>query len=185
MSETTRRAVFSRAALTGAAAVLAQVAAWVRPAGATPSASPAGSGPDAAEAAPGPVIARTRDIPVGGGVVIEDKYVVTRPRKNVFRAFSAVCTHQGCPVADVRNGTINCPCHGSRFAITDGSVLEGPAERPSPGRGSGSPRAGSASPERAARPGRTRRPGCPCAPGALSGKRNFFRIREPADTGPP
>jgi len=76
------------------------------------------------------VIARVRDIPVGGGKVIRGRYVVTRPRKRVFRVFDAACTHQGCPVADVRDGTIICPCHGSRFAITDGSVVAGPARRP-------------------------------------------------------
>jgi Rieske Fe-S protein len=123
LSETTRRTVFSRAALAGAAAFIAQAVAWVRPARAAESA-------EAAETAAGPVIARTKDIPVGGGKVIAGKYVVTRPRRNVFRAFSAVCTHQGCTVANVRGGTINCPCHGSKFKITNGAAVAGPAKRP-------------------------------------------------------
>ena len=29
----------------------------------------------------------------------------------------------------VTNATIRCPCHGSRFAITDGTVVNGPADR--------------------------------------------------------
>lgn len=124
MSESTRRAVFTRTALAGAAAFLAQVIARVRPADAATSAEPA------AERVPGPVIARVRDIPVGGGKVIGRRWVVTRPRKRVFRVFDARCTHQGCPVTEVRDGTIICPCHGSRFDITDGSVVEGPARRP-------------------------------------------------------
>jgi Rieske Fe-S protein len=43
-------------------------------------------------------------------------------------ALLASCTHQGCqpePVAD----RLACPCHGSEFGF-DGSVLQGPAERP-------------------------------------------------------
>ncbi|MFE2424409.1 Rieske (2Fe-2S) protein [Streptomyces hokutonensis] len=45
-------------------------------------------------------------------------------------AFYAKCTHQGCRVSEVSNGTIACPCHGSIFDITDGSVLSGPATTP-------------------------------------------------------
>jgi Rieske Fe-S protein len=30
----------------------------------------------------------------------------------------------------VSGGTINCPCHGSTFKITDGSVVTGPATSP-------------------------------------------------------
>jgi Rieske Fe-S protein len=70
------------------------------------------------------------DIPVGGGKVIDKKVVVTQPTKGDFRAFSAICTHQGCPVSAVEGGTINCPCHGSKYSIEDGSVKGGPAPKP-------------------------------------------------------
>ncbi|WP_030866968.1 Rieske (2Fe-2S) protein [Streptomyces sp. NRRL S-37] len=75
----------------------------------------------------------TADVPVGGGTVLPDeKIVVTQPREGDFKAFSAICTHQNCVVADVADGTVNCACHGSRFRITDGSVERGPATRPLP-----------------------------------------------------
>jgi Rieske Fe-S protein len=71
------------------------------------------------------------EIPVGGGTVIADeKVVVTQPVPGTFAAFSAICTHRGCTVNKVANGTIDCPCHGSKFAVADGSVVEGPASRP-------------------------------------------------------
>ena len=57
----------------------------------------------------------------------DEKVVVTQPSRGRFRCFTAVCTHQGCLVSDVEGGTINCPCHGSRFSIADGSVANGPA----------------------------------------------------------
>ncbi|MFI9825242.1 Rieske (2Fe-2S) protein [Streptomyces sp. NPDC052013] len=81
----------------------------------------------------GKTLAPTSNIPVGGGLIIaEEKIVVTQPEPGKFKAFSAVCTHAGCAVASVDNGTINCPCHGSKFHITDGGVARGPATSPLP-----------------------------------------------------
>jgi Rieske Fe-S protein len=78
-------------------------------------------------------LAATADVPVGGGVVLADaQLVITQPAAGTFKAFSAICTHQGCTVAAVENGTINCPCHGSEFAIADGAVVAGPAPKPLP-----------------------------------------------------
>ncbi|HEY3685479.1 MAG TPA: Rieske (2Fe-2S) protein [Streptosporangiaceae bacterium] len=79
----------------------------------------------------GKVIAKTSDVPVGGGTILtDDKIVVTQPAKGDFKAFTAVCTHQGCTVGDVQKGVIQCPCHGSEFSAKDGSVKQGPASRP-------------------------------------------------------
>lgn len=67
------------------------------------------------------------DVPEGGGVVVKDaKVVVTQPSAGEFKAFSAVCTHQGCIVSGVTS-TIDCACHNSKFALADGSVVSGPA----------------------------------------------------------
>jgi Rieske Fe-S protein len=76
--------------------------------------------------------AKTGDIPVGSGKIFPDaQTVITQPKKAQFKAFSAVCTHQGCLVDAVTN-TINCPCHGSKYSITDGSVVNPPATQPLP-----------------------------------------------------
>ena len=76
------------------------------------------------------VTAKSAEIPVGSGKVFPDaQTVVTQPKKGQFKAFSAVCTHQGCIVNAVTN-TINCPCHGSKYSITDGSVVNPPATQP-------------------------------------------------------
>jgi Rieske Fe-S protein len=83
----------------------------------------------------GTLLAMVTDIPVGGGkVFLDQKVVVTQPTKGVFKAFSAVCTHVGCICNKVANGTIDCPCHGSEFKITDGAVVTGPAPTPLPTR---------------------------------------------------
>ena len=72
-----------------------------------------------------------RDIPVGGGKVFTAaRVVVTQPARGQYRAFSAVCTHVGCIVNRVASGTIDCPCHGSRFKITNGAVVTGAAMSP-------------------------------------------------------
>ena len=74
------------------------------------------------------VLAKTSDVPVGGGTILTDKkIVITQPQSGTFHAFTAVCTHAGCTVGSVSSGTINCPCHGSRFSISNGSVVNGPA----------------------------------------------------------
>ncbi|MGJ6965559.1 Rieske (2Fe-2S) protein [Streptosporangium sp. G11] len=79
----------------------------------------------------GKVIARTADIPVGGGKVITKwKIVITQPTSGVFRAFTASCPHRGCAVGRVGDGVIRCPCHGSEFAADSGKCLKGPAEAP-------------------------------------------------------
>ena len=77
------------------------------------------------------VLAKTSDVPVGGGTILTDKkIVITQPQPGTFHAFTAVCTHAGCTVGSVSSGTINCPCHGSRFNINNGSVVNGPAASP-------------------------------------------------------
>ncbi|MFI7077377.1 Rieske (2Fe-2S) protein [Micromonospora sp. NPDC049903] len=73
-------------------------------------------------------LARTADIPVGGGAVFAAQgVVITQPSAGEFKGFDPICTHQGCPVSNVDGGTINCTCHGSKFSIEDGSVKAGPA----------------------------------------------------------
>ena len=56
--------------------------------------------------------------------------MVTQPTAGTFKAFSAICTHEGCPVQKVADGVIKCPCHGSEFSIEDGSVKRPPAPSP-------------------------------------------------------
>jgi Rieske Fe-S protein len=95
------------------------------------AAAPAGSGSGAA-AAPA-ALASTSDVPVGGGKILAtQKVVITQPKSGEFHGFSAVCTHAGCTVGSVSGGTINCPCHGSRFSVTNGAVVNGPATSPLP-----------------------------------------------------
>ncbi|MER5378654.1 Rieske (2Fe-2S) protein [Streptomyces sp. NBC_00647] len=87
-----------------------------------------GSDNGAAGNAAGTELAKTSDIPEGGGKVFSDQgVVVTQPTAGTFKAFSSKCTHMGCAVKGIANGVINCPCHHSEFSATDGSVKKGPA----------------------------------------------------------
>ena len=97
------------------------------------SASAMNGGSGNASAQTGTLLGMASAVPVGGGMIYTDaKVVVTQPTKNVYKAFSAVCTHVGCICNQVADGTINCPCHGAKFKITDGSVVTGPATSPLP-----------------------------------------------------
>jgi nitrite reductase/ring-hydroxylating ferredoxin subunit len=94
----------------------------------SPSGSSTPSGSASAPAAAG--FAAVADIPVGGGAVFPDEgVVVTQPTAGDFKGFDIQCTHAGCPVSEVTS-TINCPCHGSRFSLTDGAPERGPASEP-------------------------------------------------------
>lgn len=96
-----------------------------------PASGSASAGPGAGAAGGAAALGATSEIPVGGGTVFKaQKVVVTQPAAGTFKAFSSVCTHQGCQVSEVAGGTINCDCHGSKFSAADGSVTEGPAKRP-------------------------------------------------------
>ena len=94
--------------------------------------SGASAGPIVGPTANGtPGLAPTNQVPVQGGVVVQDSQgnpvVVVQPAPGQFLAYSAICPHAGCPVSQVQQNQILCPCHGSVFSSTDGSVLGGPA----------------------------------------------------------
>jgi Rieske Fe-S protein len=132
MSDTTRRAVLAGAA--GIAAV--SVMAACGDDGGTNGSAGSGSnnaGGNGGKTGGNSSLPKTTDVPVGGGIVVAAAdVVITQPSAGQFKAFSATCTHQGCTVADVSGGTINCGCHFSKFSATDGSVKNGPATQPLP-----------------------------------------------------
>jgi Rieske Fe-S protein len=135
MTDTTRRTVMLGAGGAGLAAVLTACASYGAPttdAGAEPASdAPSSDAPKPSGGAQAGALAATGDIPEGGGKIFKtEKVVVTQPAAGEFKAFTAVCTHMGCTVASVEDGTINCPCHGSKFSIQDGSVANGPASDP-------------------------------------------------------
>ncbi len=127
-----------RRALTGSAALAVGVplVAACGDAGSTQTGSDgAASSGGAAEggAGTGEALASVADVPVDGCFVLADvKVVVTQPSEGQFKAFSATCTHQGCLVSSGSDGVIPCQCHGSKFSLSDGSVIAGPATSPLP-----------------------------------------------------
>jgi nitrite reductase/ring-hydroxylating ferredoxin subunit len=145
----TRRAVLAGAGGLGAACLLAAcgtssggtATGGTNPNGSDYQANPAPAGSGKANANGGgttgggknsgggtaATLAAVEEVPEGGGV-IKGKYVITQPEKGTFKAFSTVCPHAQCTVGSINNGEIICPCHGSRFSVSDGSVKRGPAQ---------------------------------------------------------
>jgi Rieske Fe-S protein len=122
-----RRTFIVGAGLGAVTAALAACSTYGKPAAGSSSSSATAaekSGSSAALSA----LAKTADVPVGGGVIVGDT-VVTQPTAGVFKGLSSVCTHAGCNVKEIADGTIDCPCHGSKFNL-DGTVAHGPAAKP-------------------------------------------------------
>ncbi len=59
--------------------------------------------------------------------MIVGEVVVTQPAAGDFKGFSSKCTHKGCAVNKIADGTIDCPCHGSKFNL-DGTVATRPGD---------------------------------------------------------
>ncbi|MFE7276392.1 Rieske (2Fe-2S) protein [Streptomyces sp. NPDC057623] len=129
----TRRTILIATGATGATALVAGCGGSDDNGDSTSTTSPGQDDQDGQTGQEGKELATTSEIPVGGGTIFKaDEVVVTQPEQGQFKAFSAICTHQQCTVGTVADGTINCPCHGSKFKITDGSVAHPPATRPLP-----------------------------------------------------
>jgi nitrite reductase/ring-hydroxylating ferredoxin subunit len=68
------------------------------------------------------------------GVEIDGaRVVIVRDSRSIY-ALAARCTHAGGPLDEgaVHDHLIECPWHGSRFALADGAVVRGPATTPEP-----------------------------------------------------
>lgn len=103
-----------------------------------PTGSRVPTGPGRTSTGAAVAVARTSDVPVGGALGITlpsggaPAYVV-QPAAGQFKAFSGTCTHAGCTVEFLEGRReFRCPCHGSVFDASSGSVLVGPASVPLP-----------------------------------------------------
>lgn len=125
MSDLTRRQALGVAGATVAGAYL--LAGCVEPRD-----TPSDDASAVAGLGAGTTVAALADVEVGGAIAVEldgRALLLTRPGEDEIRLFSATCTHAGCKVAPAE-GELDCPCHGSRFALADGAVLGGPARAP-------------------------------------------------------
>ncbi|MFC8532282.1 ubiquinol-cytochrome c reductase iron-sulfur subunit [Nocardia sp. NPDC057227] len=127
---TTSPTVSRRGVVLGAGVAAAAVAvAGCSTYGDEPTAAPVSPEPGtAAPGAPAPALAKTAEVPVGGGVIVGDT-VITQPTPGTYVGLSTTCTHAGCKVTKIQDGAIDCVCHGSKFAL-DGTAVAGPAKKP-------------------------------------------------------
>ena len=128
-----RRSLLGGALVTAAAGVIGYVVAANSSAARTSKGAATANAYGPTPSGGGHRLADVAQIPPGGGIVLDaPKIVLTRSQAGDVHGFSAVCTHQGCTVSQVSGGTINCPCHGSRFDAATGTPVAGPAGSPLP-----------------------------------------------------
>jgi Rieske Fe-S protein len=83
-------------------------------------------------------VATVDDIAVGAAKTFayptaDDPCILVRTSIDSFAAFSQKCTHLSCAVYfEKEQNRLECPCHQGFFSISDGSVLQGPPQRPLP-----------------------------------------------------
>jgi len=87
---------------------------------------------------PRTAVAGLEEIPVGGVKIFNyptsnDPCILVRIGADNYSAYSQKCTHLSCAVYYEREqNRLECPCHQGYFSIADGSVLQGPPQRPLP-----------------------------------------------------
>jgi Rieske Fe-S protein len=87
---------------------------------------------------PETVVANAADLPLKGVKLFQypqsgEQCILIRIAEDHFVAYSQKCTHLSCAVYySPENNRLECPCHQGYFSVTDGSVLQGPPERPLP-----------------------------------------------------
>ncbi len=62
-------------------------------------------------------------------VEVDGTPVLLARDNGVVYALADTCSHLGCSLSkgELVDGSVRCPCHGSRFALEDGRVLDGPS----------------------------------------------------------
>ncbi len=73
-------------------------------------------------------VGKVTDYTVGQAKLIKDEKLYILRNETGFKAMSAKCTHLGCAVDRVADGTYLCPCHGSAYDAK-GLVTHGPAKK--------------------------------------------------------
>jgi len=80
-------------------------------------------------------VARSDEVAEGTAtafVVGDDEVAVARVDGDLY-AFSDICTHRHCNLSmggEIDGTSIECECHGSRFSMETGEVLNPPATEP-------------------------------------------------------
>jgi nitrite reductase/ring-hydroxylating ferredoxin subunit len=79
-------------------------------------------------------VARAEDLAEGNMQAFEvmDTKIAVANVAGTFYAFADTCTHEGCSLAEgeLEETTVTCRCHGSKFDVTNGAVVNGPAQDP-------------------------------------------------------
>ena len=83
-------------------------------------------------------IAAAGEVPIGGVKLFayptsQDPCILIRIGAESYAAYSQKCTHLSCAVYYAKEeNRLECPCHQGFFSVTDGSVIQGPPQRPLP-----------------------------------------------------